>query len=202
MIIGPKFKICRRLGSGVFDKCQTQKYMLSEGKHSKVKKGKRRKQITDYGKQLIEKQKVRFTYGVQERQFVNYVRKAENTKGAIPSEKLNELLERRLDNVIYRSGMAKSRPHARQMVTHGHFMINDRRTNVPSRELKNTDVITVREGSKDSALFQNLASEANGNAVPKWLSSDLKAFTVKVTGLPKNEDSFLNLNTVIEFYSR
>jgi len=202
MIIGPKFKICRRLGSGVFDKCQTQKYMLSEGKHSKTRKGKRRKQVTEYGKQLIEKQKVRFTYGIQERQFVNYVRKAENTKGAIPSEKLNELLERRLDNVIYRSGIAKSRPHARQMVTHGHFLVNGRRTNVPSRHIKDTDVVTVREGSKESTLFQNLTSETKGSAVPKWLSVDLKALAIKIIGLPKNEDSFLNLNTVIEFYSR
>lgn len=202
MIIGPKFKICRRLGSGVFDKCSSQKYMLSEARHAKVKKGKRRKQVTEYGKQLIEKQKVRFTYGVGERQFVNYVRKAENTKGSTPANKLAELLERRLDNIVYRTGLASSRPHARQMVSHGHFVVNDKRTNVPSQKISDKDVITIREGSKESQLFQNLADKLKNSNAPKWISFDQKAMIIKVVGLPKNEDAFLDFNTVLEYYSR
>jgi small subunit ribosomal protein S4 len=183
MIIGPKFKICRRLGSGVFDKCQSQKFMVSEARHSKGGRRGRRKQPSEYGLQLIEKQKIRFTYGLSEKQLSNYVKKAVVAKGIPASDKLFELLETRLDNVVYRTGLAHTRPLARQMVSHGHFLVNGKRTTVPS-------------------LFTNAAAKLEKFKSPVWLSFDVKKMEAKITGRPKNEDTFLDFNTVLEFYSR
>ena len=132
MIIGPKYKICRRLGSGVFDQCQSQKFMLSEAKKTKVAKKGPRKQVSEYGQQLNEKQKIRFSYGISEKQLGNYVEEATSSKGSVASEKLFELLETRLDNTIYRLGLASTRRLARQMASHGHFLVNGTKTNVPS----------------------------------------------------------------------
>lgn len=203
MILGAKFKICRRLGSGVFDKCQSQKYMLSETRHSKGGKSQKKpKQLTDYGLQLIAKQRIRFSYGVTEKQFVNYVRKAETASGVKPADKLAELLESRLDNVIYRLGLASSRRHARQMVSHGHFTVNGKRTNVPSQAISQKDLIAIRESSKTSALFQESAKKVNQKDLPHWLSFDEKAGTAKLTGRPKTDDAFLDFHSVMEFYSR
>lgn len=203
MILGAKFKICRRLGSSVYDKCQSQKYMLSEARHSKVGKNQKKpKQLTDYGIQLIAKQRIRFTYGVTEKQFVNYVRKAEAVQGGKPAEKLAELLESRLDNVVYRLGLASSRRHARQMVSHGHFVVNGKRTTVPSQAISQKDTVLVRESSKTSPLFQEISKKVNVQNLPNWLSFDEKTMTAKLTGRPKTEDAFLDFHGVIEFYSR
>jgi len=203
MILGAKFKICRRLGSGVYDKCQSQKYMLSEARHSKVGKNQKKpKQLTDYGIQLIAKQRIRFTYGVTEKQFVNYVRKAEAVQGGKPGEKLAELLESRLDNIVYRLGLASSRRHARQMVSHGHFVVNGKRTTVPSQAISQKDTVLVRESSKTSPLFQEISKKVNVQNLPNWLSFDEKTMTAKLTGRPKTEDAFLDFHGVIEFYSR
>jgi small subunit ribosomal protein S4 len=202
MILGAKYKICRRLGSGVYDKCQSQKYMLSEARHAKSKQSntKRRKQITDFGLQLIAKQRVRFTYGVTEKQFVNYVRKAEVVAGMKSSDKLAELLEGRLDNIVYRLGFASSRRHARQMVSHGHFLVNGKRSKVPSQQINSGDIISIREGSKSSVLFQDLVKKSSN--IPNWLSFDIKTGVATLSGRPKTEDPFLDFNTVMEFYSR
>lgn len=203
MILGAKFKICRRLGSGVYDKCQSQKYMLSEARHSKVGKNQKKpKQLTDYGIQLIAKQRIRFTYGVTEKQFVNYVRKAEAVQGGKPGDKLAELLESRLDNIVYRLGLASSRRHARQMVSHGHFVVNGKRTTVPSQAISQKDTVLVRESSKTSLLFQEISKKVNVQNLPNWLSFDEKTMTAKLTGRPKTEDAFLDFHGVIEFYSR
>lgn len=202
MILGAKFKICRRLGSGVYDKCQSQKYMLSEARHSKAGRGKRRKQLTDYGVQLIAKQRVRFTYGVTEKQFANYIKKAETVAGMSSSEKLAELLESRIDNIVYRLGLAESRRHARQMVSHGHFTVNGKRTKVPSQQISEKDIIGIREGSKNSPLFQEITKKVSSKDMPNWLTFDAKAGTAKLNGRPKTDDAFLDFNTVIEFYSR
>ncbi|MDQ5901502.1 MAG: small subunit ribosomal protein [Patescibacteria group bacterium] len=202
MIIGPKYKICRRLGSGVFDQCQTQKFMASEGKKSpKASKGPR-KQLSEYGMQLNEKQKIRFSYGISEKQLSNYVETATTTKGAIASEKLYELLETRLDNVIYRSGLAVTRRLARQMASHGHFLVNGVKTNVPSYHLSIGDKISVKEGSKSSVLFQNTDKKLEKFNVPAWLSLNADKLEVEVRGVPKKDDAFLDFNTVLEFYSR
>ena len=128
MKIGPKYKIARRLGPAVFEKTQTQKFALSEARHAAGKKrDKRSKALSDFGLQLIEKQRVRFSYGITERQLSNYVEKAIETKGN-PSENLFASLESRLDNVVYRMGIAHTRRLARQMVSHGHFVVYGKRT--------------------------------------------------------------------------
>jgi len=202
MIIGPKYKICRRLGSGVFDQCQTQKFMLSEAKKSKVAKKGRKKQVSEYGQQLNEKQKIRFSYGITEKQLGNYVEEATSSKGSVASEKLYELLETRLDNTIYRLGLASTRRLARQMASHGHFLVNGTKTNVPSYKLKVGDKVAVREGSKSSVLFQDVDKKLEKFPVPAWLSFNAGKLEAEIKGKPKKEDAFLDFNTVLEFYSR
>src|SRR5210317_1648441 len=125
MKVGPQYKVCKRLGNGVFEKCQTQKFTLSEGKKS-FKMGKRPRQMSDYGKQLIEKQRVRYTYGITEKQLVNYVKGSAQKEGDA-TDTLLETLERRLDNVVYRLGLAPTRRAARQMVVHEHIRVNGKK---------------------------------------------------------------------------
>ena len=202
MIIGPKYKICRRLGSGVFDQCQSQKFMLSEAKKSKSASKGRKKQTSEYGLQLNEKQKIRFSYGITEKQLGNYVEEATSSKGSIASEKLYELLETRLDNIIYRLGLASTRRLARQMASHAHFTVNGKKTNVPSYRIKAGDKVAVREGSKSSVLFQDVAKKLENYTVPNWLTLNIDKLQAEVKGTPKKEDAFLDFNTVLEFYSR
>jgi len=201
MITKPKFKICRRLGPGVYDKCQTTKFSTSSGKFSAV--GARRpKALSEYGTQLLEKQKIRFSYGISERQLSNYVTKASHVKGSKTAEKLYETLESRLDNVVYRMGLSNSRRGSRQMVSHGHFIVNNSKVTVPSYEVKIGDVIKVREGSKSKKIFDNLAEKNKEYKMPAWLSFDFVKMEGKVLAKPKNTETFLDLNTVLEFYSR
>ncbi len=196
----PMFKICKRLGAGVYDKCQTSKF-----KSAPVKFGagsKRPKALTEYGAQLVEKQKIRFSYGITERQLSNYVKKANLIKGAGVAEKFYESLESRLDNAVYRMGLAPSRRGARQMVSHGHFIVNDHRVTVPSYELSKGDVIRVREGSKTKKIFDNLAAKLKDYNGPAWLAFDVAKMEGKIMSKPKNTETFLDLNAVLEFYSR
>jgi small subunit ribosomal protein S4 len=202
MKIGPKYKIARRLKSPVFDKTQTQKFALSEGRHQKGEKRKKRKQVSEYGAQLVEKQKIRYTYGVSERQFSNYVKEAVSAHGAKAGDVLQQLLEIRLDNVIYRMGLAPSRQASRQMVSHGHFLINGTKVNVPSYRLKVGDSITVREGSKKSVLFQDLNKKLDKYMYPAWLSFDPGSMTGNMKSNPTKEGSLLDFGRVLEFYSR
>ncbi|MEI6280426.1 MAG: 30S ribosomal protein S4 [bacterium] len=200
MISKPKFKICRRLGPGVYDKCQTAKFASSSTKT--LPGGKRPKAPTEYGAQLIEKQKIRFSYGISERQLSNYVEKASLVKGVGTAEKLYESLESRLDNVIYRLGLGASRRATRQMVSHGHFIVNSHRVTIPSYELKMGDVIKIREGSKSSKLFDNLSGRLKDYNAPSWVTFDLSSLEGRVLAKPKNIETFLDLNAVLEFYSR
>ncbi|MFA5791529.1 MAG: 30S ribosomal protein S4 [Candidatus Paceibacterota bacterium] len=200
MISKPKFKICRRLGAGVYDKCQNAKFASSA--KGGMPFGRRPKAPTEYGAQLIEKQKIRFSYGISERQLSNYVKKVSNIKGAGTAEKLYEGLEFRLDNVIYRMGLGASRRATRQMVSHGHFIVNNHRVTIPSYELKLGDVIKIREGSKSKKIFENLADRLKDYSSPKWLVFDLNNLEGRILDKPKNIETFLDLNTVLEFYSR
>ncbi|MDP3173482.1 MAG: 30S ribosomal protein S4 [Phenylobacterium sp.] len=201
MISKPKFKIGRRLGAGVYDKCQTSKFSASSGKFAGP--GARRpKALSEYGAQLIEKQKVRFSYGINERQLSNYVKKASHIKGAGTTEKFYEELESRLDNVIYRMGLGNSRRAARQMVSHGHFIVNDHKVTIPSYEVKPGDIIKIREGSKTKKIFDGLAEKIKDYNPPAWVSFDLGKMEGKILSKPKNTESFLDLNAVLEFYSR
>ena len=201
MISKPKFKICRRLGPGVYDKCQTAKFSASSGKFT-TPGAHRPRALSEYGAQLIEKQKIRFSYGVNERQLSNYVKKATQSKGSMAVEKFYEGLEFRLDNAVYRMGLSGSRRAARQMVSHGHFTVNDKRVTIPSYELKLGDIIKIREGSKSKKIFDNLTQKLKDYNPPAWLSFDLNTLEGRILDKPKNTDSFLDLNAVLEFYSR
>jgi small subunit ribosomal protein S4 len=201
MLSKPKFKICRRLGPGVYDKCQTPKFSSASGKFGSPG-GRRPKAPSEYGLQLIEKQKIRFSYGISERQLSNYVKKVSRVRGAGTAEKLYEDLESRLDNAIYRMGLAPSRRAARQMVSHGHFLINDKKISIPSHSLKSGDIIKIREGSKNKKIFTNVEEKLKDYNPPTWVGFDSAKMEGIVLDKPKNTESFFDLNPVLEFYSR
>ncbi len=202
MIIGPRYKIGKRLGASVFEKCQTQKFVLSQ-ERSKKRRSSRPKQLSDFGKQLIEKQKLRYMYGITEKQLSKYVKEATESHSE-SKEKIFTGLETRLDNIVYRLGLAQTRRFARQMVSHGHIMINNRRVTIPSYKIDSKDTISVRQNSKDKGLFIGLEERLKNNSVPKWLSFDEKKLEGKMTASPEliTVDSSLNLDLVLEFYSR
>lgn len=202
MIIGPRYKICRRLGNGVFDKCQTQTYALSEARHQKSKRGGRAP--SDFGKQLIEKQRVRFAYGIADRQLSKYVSEAMAKKGTDPVRTLVGSLESRLDNIVYRTGIASTRRQARQLVSHGHITVNGRRSTIPSHTIKPNDIIAIREGSRQSPYFLNRADGLAKATTPVWLSFDGTKIEGKMTAIPTPETAEIpgDISAVIEFYSR
>jgi len=197
-----KYKICRRLGVGMYEKCQTQKFLARQTTGKKQSQNRNRK--SDYGIQFLEKQKVRFTYGVREKQFSNYIKLAmsHGNKGTSPARLLSELLERRLDSVVYRLGLASTRSLARQIVSHGHITINNKRTTVPSYRVEKGDVIAIREGSKNRVLFADIAAKLKNFKTVDWLKWSNDVSSAQVVDLPKETDPFLNCQAVIEFYSR
>ncbi|MEK7128509.1 MAG: 30S ribosomal protein S4 [Patescibacteria group bacterium] len=201
MITKPKFKICRRLGPGVYDKCQTAKFSATTGKMA-LAGARRPKALTEYGTQLIEKQKIRFSYGISERQLSNYVKKASLKKGTNSAEGLYESLESRLDNAVYKMGLGASRRACRQMVSHGHFIVNNKRVTIPSYELKSGDIVKIREGSKGKKIFSAIAEKLKEYNPPAWVSFDIGSLEGKILDKPKNTESFIDLNAVLEFYSR
>lgn len=198
----PKYKICRRLGSSVFEKCQTQKYMLSEQK--KGRKQRRPKMLSDMGKQLIEKQRIRFTYGISDKKLSKYVSRVDVKQEQDPASQLLGMLESRLDNVVYRLGLADTRRMARQMVSHGHITVNGKKMKVPSYELKAGDEVVVREGSKNKNVFSDIMEKYQDQGVPSWLSFDPKSMTGQVLNLPDQETLEVAFDPmmVIEYYSR
>ena len=201
MISKPKFKICRRLGPGVYDKCQTSKFKVASSKGGLL--GARHpKALSEYGTQLIEKQKIRFSYGITERQLSNYVKKAFLVKGAGTTEKLYEELEFRLDNAVYRMGLSNSRRAARQMVSHGHFIVNDKKVTIPSYELRSGDIVKIRQESKGKKIFSNITEKMKDYNPPVWINFDVNNMEGKILDKPKNIESFFDLNAVLEFYSR
>ncbi len=202
MIIGPKYKICKRLGSSVFEKCQTQKFQLAEARAPRKTKG-RRGGASDFGAQLLEKQKARFTYGLSESQFSRYVHEAMESKGAASTLLLNRL-EARLDNAVYRAGFVKTRRAARQLVGHGHVMVNGRRLNVPSYKAEVGDVISIRQESRPSALFANRADVMAETKAPAWIQFEDNGFAAKIAAVPGVEETAAPFSaaTIIQFYSR
>ncbi len=202
MLIGPKYKICKRLGSGVFEKCQTQKFALAEGRRTK-KSERRPRALSDFGKRLLEKQRARFTYGIPDRQLARYVKESQALRQGDPTEPLYRRLEMRLDNTVYRLGIAHTRRLARQMVSHGHIAVNGRRCHIPSRELHIGDVISVREGSKTRALFLNVANRIKEHTPPAWLRLKAEDLSGSVVGnATKESELFINLPAVVEYYNR
>ena len=203
MKIGPKYKIAKRLGPSVFEKTMSQKFALAQERASRVRKG-RGRGATEYGKQLLEKQKVRMTYGISERQFSGYVREAMAAAGSNPAEVLHRLLELRLDNVIYRMGLAPTRRAARQMVSHGHITVDGRKTTIPSRRIHIGERIGVREGSRSLAYFEGFEGKFMERQLPSWLSFNPKGMEGGVQELPTADSAAPagDLVAVLSFYSR
>ncbi len=164
--------------------------------------GNRRRKVSEYGAQLKEKQKVKFVYGVQEKQFHKYYLKAANMKG-ITGDNMLRLLELRLDNVVFRLGLAKTRRMARQVVAHGHIRVNGQKVDIPSYQVKVGDVITLRPRSAEYEMFKSLR-EGTTVLTPKWLSFDAPNLTGNVSALPAREDIDLQVaeNMIVEYYSR
>lgn len=203
MKIGPKYKLAKRLGPSIFEKTQGQKFALAAERAAMNKKG-RRNNATEFGKQLLEKQKVRVTYGLSESQFGTYVRNAMAAHGANPADLLHRQLEMRLDNIVYRMGLAPTRRAARQMVSHGHITVNGKKSTIPSQAIKIGDRIAVREGSKDRAYFDNFAEKFMERPLPSWLTWDPKAMQGGLQEVPTMEsaDTAGDLPMVLSFYSR
>lgn len=163
----------------------------------------RRARVTEYGKQLREKQKAKRMYAVPERQFVNYFKKALRMKGN-SGENLVRLLELRLDNAVFRSGFSKSRPAARQAVSHAHVSVNGRRVNIASYQVKPGDVIAIRETKRAKGPWKTLGDDIKTRQAPSWLAVDPAAFEAKVTSIPEGEElkQPFDPKLIIEFYSR
>ncbi|MBE7081665.1 MAG: 30S ribosomal protein S4 [Clostridiales bacterium] len=200
-----KCRLCRREGAKLFLKgercfkgtCAFEKRPVAPGQH-----GMGRKKISEYGLQLREKQKCKRIYGVLEGQFRTYYEKADRMKG-ITGENMLSLLERRLDNVIYRMGIGSSRAQARQLVTHAHFTVNGKNVNVASFSVKVGDVIAVKESKKDNKYFAEIKQMKVGT-MPKWLEFDPETLTGKILALPTREDVDVQIaeHMIVELYSK
>lgn len=202
-------KLCRREGQKLFlkgerclsPKCAIERRNYPPGEHGK--KATFRRKVSDYGMQFREKQKARRIYGVMERQFRRYFREATRLPG-LTGAMLLAMLERRLDNVVYRMGFADSRAQARQLVLHGHFEVNGRKTDVPSFNVSVGDVVTVRESSRGSVYFKDRMQIMEDSRIPAWLSIDLAGMRGSVVNEPSREDIEIPLNEqlIVEYYSR
>lgn len=207
MKIGPKYKICKRLGSAVFEKCQTAKFSAAQDARAPQKKGRgggRPGNMSEFKRQLTEKQKMRFSYGITEKQLSRYVSDALEHEGD-PAKLLVDRLESRLDNVVYRMGLAKTRRLARQMVSHGHITVGAKKMTIPSYKVEKGDVISVREGSKSSPLFTSLAEQLASATTPSWISFDVSKLSGSKTAEPQTAertDSLFDPVQVLQFYSR
>jgi len=203
-------KTCRRLGEKLFlkgEKCMSSKCPMVKRAYAPGQKPKRRRGgISEYGKELREKQRIKKHYNLSEKQFKNYVKEVLDTKAKVDdvSSFFIQKVETRLDNVIFRLGWAASRSEARQIVTHGHFVVNGKRTDIPSQRIKINDKITIREGSKSKAIFKDLADKVKKITPPSWLKVNQKTFEVQIIKYPIFDDVQLpgELSVVFEHYSR
>jgi small subunit ribosomal protein S4 len=201
MQIKSKYKIARRLGPAVFEKTQTQKY-AARASRKKEKRGMR--QPTDFGKALLEKQKARFTYLINERQFKRYAETANGEALKKPEDSLFQAVEMRLDNTTYRMGLASTRLAARQMVNHGHIQVNGRRVSIPSAHVEVGDIVSVMPRSRGSKLFANLTEKAKEYKLPEWVTFDVSKFEGKVLAVPKLVPTELafDIAAILDFYKR
>ncbi|MGB9859980.1 MAG: 30S ribosomal protein S4 [Moorellaceae bacterium] len=203
---GPVCRLCRREGIKLYlkgERCYTDKCAVARRSYAPGQHGQERRKLSEYGIRLREKQKARRIYGVLERQFRNYFERAEREKG-ITGENLLRLLERRLDNVVYRLGFASSRAEARQLVRHGHFTVNGRKVDIPSYLVEPGDEIAVREKSKESPKFKEIASQAVHRTPPAWLESDVVNLKGRVLTLPTRDqiDVPIQEHLIVELYSK
>jgi small subunit ribosomal protein S4 len=204
MKIGPKYKIARRLKAPIFEKTQTPKYALREERKGKRGKKSFSRPKTDFGAQMNEKQKARMFYCVTEKQFAKYVAQALASKTGSPATNLLKSLEHRLDNIIWRAGILPTHLSARQAVSHGHFLVNGKKVYVPSFSVKEGDMITIREGSKDSKLFGSLGEGEKETKEPDWMAWDggKKELSIKKASSTEKADLLFDLGQVIEYYQR
>jgi small subunit ribosomal protein S4 len=198
--------LCRREGNKLFlkgSRCFTEKCAIERRSYSPGQHGQARPRISEYQIQLREKQKLKRIYGLLERQFSGYFKKAARKKG-ITGENLLQLLERRLDNVVYRMGFCSSRKEARQMVNHGHFRVNGRKVDVASFLVKDGDVVELKTASRQLPQVQASLTAAEGRGTPQWLELDKANFKGRVRSMPTKEDLTVQVNEhlVVELYSR
>ncbi len=206
MISDPKCKKCRRAGQKLFlkgERCYSQKCAMIRRPYAPGIHGKARRRFSEYGQQLSEKQKVKRAYGISEKQFSNYFKEVLSQRGD-KEILLVQKLERRLDNLVFRLGWAASRKNARQIVNHGHILINGRKLDIPSYQVKENDVIKLKPASEKSPLFQDLKTKLKKQQVPGWVSLDKQKLEASVKSYPGIDDfdKVGELNRIIEFYSR
>jgi small subunit ribosomal protein S4 len=212
--IGPVCKLCRREGDKLYlkgercftQKCAFEKRSYAPGMHGKSgsrNSASRTGRESDYARQLRAKQRARRVYGILERQFRRYYETSMSRRG-LTGLNLLQILESRLDNVVFRLGFASSRAQARLLVTHGHFVVNDRRTDIPSMILKEGDAVAVREGSRNLAYFKEMGDFAEKRTSPAWLGRDLKKLSGSIDRMPERAeiDGSLNEQLIVEYYSR
>jgi small subunit ribosomal protein S4 len=203
---GPVCRLCRREGMKLYlkgEKCLTPKCPFERRPYPPGMHAQKRKKPTEYGLQLREKQKARRIYGILERQFRKHFEEAERRPG-VTGENLLQILEMRLDNIVYRLGFAVSRSQARQLVRHGHFRVNGRRLDIPSALLRPGDEITVRSQSRDMQHFQERMAEVQAQRIPGWLQLDPATMTGRVVAVPTRQeiDTPVNEQLIVEYYSR
>ncbi len=203
---GPVCRLCRREGTKLFlkgSRCYSGKCALERRSYAPGQHGQGRKKVTEYGVQLREKQKARRFYGVLESQFRRYFAQAAREKG-VTGERLLQLLELRLDNVVFRAGLAQSRAQARQFVRHGHFTVNGKRVNIPSFLVKEGEVIAVAEKSRSMTVFSDLPETLNARRIVPWISLSPAELSATIVSLPKREDIDVPVqeHLIVERYSR
>ena len=204
---GPVCRLCRREDAKLFlkgercytDKCGFERRAYAPGQHGQARKRK----MSNYGEQMREKQKVKRIYGIAERQFRGYYFRASRMKG-VTGENLLVLLERRLDNIVYRFGFASDHAEARQLVRHGHFAVNGKRVNIPSYLVRSGDVVTVGERSKKIKRIEESLAAVERRGVPSWLELNKEAFSGKVKAMPAREDFTMPIREqlIVELYSK
>src|SRR5438552_2185628 len=203
---GPVCRICRRFGIKLYlkgQRCFGPKCAVERRKYPPGEHGQGRRKISEFGLQLAEKQKIRYIYGVLERQFHKHFEEAERRPG-MTGPNLLAILESRLDNVVYRLGFASSRKQARQIVRHGHITLNGRKTDIPSALVREGDVVAVAQKSRDNEYFSIVKGELTEKTVPRWLTLEAGTLSGRVTSSPAREDidTTINEQLVVEFYSR
>ncbi|VDN48602.1 30S ribosomal subunit protein S4 [Petrocella atlantisensis] len=203
---GAVCRLCRREGDKLFlkgERCYTAKCAMERRPYAPGQHGNRRAKVSEYGLQLRTKQKAKRIYGVLETQFRNYYETAAHQKG-ITGENLLVLLEMRLDNVAYRAGLGRSRTEARQIVRHNHILVNGKKVNIPSYQVKVGDVITVKEKSQSTQGMKNIIETTASRSVTEWLDADLENFTVKITAKPERDQILIPVEEtlIVELYSK
>ena len=205
---GPVCRQCRRNGNKLFlkgERCYTPRCAIEKHRGPPGQQATQmiRRRITEYGTQLQEKQKARQIYGVLERQFKIYIERANRMSG-VTGDRLLQILERRLDNTVYRMGFADSRNQARQLVNHGHFTVNGRKASIPSFQIKQGDVVSWREQSRKTEIFKIVSESLGKRPTPTWLSVDTGTVEGTITTLPEPTeiDSAIDTRMIVEFYSR